>query len=305
MNAGAAARAGAAAALALACAAAAAGSSGLEYCDRAAAVAPREQDRLFRFAAIVRAELEAAGDASALLARSGRNLSRFGQRYSHAGVSLRASDNAPWSVRQLYYACDERAPRLFDQGIAGFVLGTDDAALGYVSIVLLPPAEARALARRALDNADALRLLGAEYSANAYAFGLRYQNCNQWVAELLALAWGGIEGGSGDARAAAQDWLRERDYAPTLFDADSLLLILARPFVPWVHVDDHPAADRARRHYRVSMPASIEAFVRDQVPEARRIELCHAGSRVVVHRGWDAIAEGCVPGDGDRVIELD
>ena len=35
----------------------------------------------------------------------------------------------------------------------------------------------------------ALALLGREYSANAYPFSPRYQNCNQWVAELLATAW--------------------------------------------------------------------------------------------------------------------
>ena len=53
------------------------------------------------------------------------DLSRFGVRYSHSGVSLKTGDNAPWSVRQLYYACDEERPRLYDQGLAGFVFGTE------------------------------------------------------------------------------------------------------------------------------------------------------------------------------------
>jgi hypothetical protein len=222
-------------------------------------------------------------------------------------------------VRQLYFACDERVPRLYDQGMAGFVAGTEDPALGYVSILLLPPRAAQALAQRALDNAASLRLLGAAYSANAYAFSDRYQNCNQWVAELLALAWGRLDddadglahdhaqdgSGSDAVRAAAQQWLKDAGYAPTVFDASSLLLTLARPFVPWVHGDDHPAADRAARRYEVSMPSSIEAFVHAQVPGAQRIELCHAGDRIVVHRGWDRVAEGCVAGEGDRVIGLD
>jgi len=293
-----------AALLALACAGASA--SSVAFCDRAThPLSARQHDRLLRFAAAVRAELEANDGASAIVARSGLDLERFGQRYSHAGVSLRMSENGPWSVRQLYFACDERVPRLYDQGVAGFVAGTEDPALGYVSIVLLPADPARALAQRALDNASSLSLLGAAYSANAYAFSERYQNCNQWVAELLAIAWGDLEAAEPETRRAAQRWLHDAGYAPTLFDASSLLLTIARPFVPWVHVDDHPAADRTARRYLVSMPASIEAFVRMQLPAAQRIELCHADDRIVVHRGWDPVAEGCVAGDGDRVSVLD
>ena len=265
----------------------------------------RQHDRLLRFAAVVRAELEAGSGASAIVARSGLDLERFGQRYSHAGVSLRTSENGRWSVRQLYFACDERVPRLYDQGVAGFVAGTEDALLGYVSIVLLPADAAQSLAQRALDNAASLGLLGAAYSANAYPFSERYQNCNQWLAELLALAWGDLDDAEADARRAAQRWLHDAGYAPTLFDASSLLLTIVRPFVPWVHVDDHPGADREARRYQVSMPASIEAFVRAQLPEAQRVEICHADDRVVVHRGWEPVAEGCIAGDGDRVIVLD
>ena len=293
-----------AALLALACAGASASSAA--FCDRGAhPLSARQQDRLLRFAAVVRAELEATDGASAIVARSGLDLERFGQRYSHAGVSVRASDNGPWSVRQLYFSCDERVPRLYDQGVAGFVAGTEDPALGYVTIVLLPPDSAQALAQRALDNVSSLGLLGAAYSANAYAFSERYQNCNQWVAELLALAWGDVDAAAPDARRAAQRWLRDAGYAPTLFDASSLLLTVARPFVPWVHDDDHPASDRTARRYLVSMPASIEAFVRAQLPAAQRIEICHAEDRIVVHRGWDPVAEACIAGDGDRMVVLD
>jgi len=297
-------RAVAAALLALACAGASA--SSIAFCDRATQpLSARQHDLLLRFAAVVRAELEATDRASAIVARSGLDLERFGQRYSHAGVSLRSSGNGPWSVRQLYFACDERVPRLYDQGMAGFVAGTEEAALGYVSIMLLPPDSAQTLAQRALDNASSLGLLGAAYSANAYPFSERYQNCNQWVAELLALAWGDLDAAEPDVRRVAQRWLHDAGYAPTLFDASSLLLTIARPFVPWVHVDDHPDADRTARRYLVSMPASIEAFVRAQLPGAQRIEICHADDRVVVHRGWDPVGEGCVAGEGDRVIVLD
>ena len=279
-------------------------SASFRVCDRDSQLTAAAQDRRLRFAAVVRQELEASGRTMAIVSRSGLDLQRFGIRYSHAGVSLKASDNTPWSVRQLYFACDEGRPRLYDQGLAGFFYGTDDPAIGYASILLLPPGDASAVERTALDKARALRLLAARYSANAYPYSLRYQNCNQWLMELLASAWGGLDDGD-DLRARAQAWLVDRRYAPSTIEVGSHWLMFAAAFVPWLHMDDHPEDDRYGLHFRISMPASIEAFVHQRVPGAERIELCHDERQVVVRRGWTPIAEGCKPGDGDRVIALD
>ncbi|HEY6512387.1 MAG TPA: DUF2145 domain-containing protein [Burkholderiaceae bacterium] len=275
-----------------------------QYCDRPTPPNARQQDRLLQFAAVIRRELEASGQDVALIARSGIDLARFNLRYSHAGVSLKASSNARWSVRQLYFACDEGRPRLYDQGLAGFVLGTDNPSVGYVSIVWLPRELAAPLERTALDNARALRLLAAEYSANAYPFSLRYQNCNQWVAELLATAWGNLDD-SDALRRHAQGWLMEQRYEPQPVEVGSHLLMFAGHFVPWIHYDDHPESDRYALRLRTSLPTSIEAFVQAQVPAARRIELCHDEQRVVIRRGWSSFGEGCRPGPADEVIALD
>jgi hypothetical protein len=275
----------------------------LQYCDHQAALSAVQKDTLFRFGAIIKTELETSGAQLALVARSGLDLSRFGLRYSHAGFSLKASPNTPWSVRQLYYACDEGRPRIFDQGLSGFLLGTDDPSIGYVSVVLMPAAEASEVEQAALDNARALRLLNTTYSANAYAWGLKYQNCNQWVVEMLATAWGRIDD-TDQPRALAQRWLAEHDYAPTRVEVGNRALIWASAFVPWLHSDDHPENDVAQLVYRISMPAAIESFVHNTVPGASRIEFCHTDRYVVVHRGWEPIAEGCAPGAQDTVITL-
>lgn len=298
-------------ALAAALGAGAAQAGSLRFCDRQTQLSIGQQDTLFRFGAVVKAELEASGQPLALVARSGLDLSWFGLRYSHAGISLQASPNGPWSVRQLYYACDEARPRIFDQGISGFLLGADSPEVGYLSLIFLPPEAGAAMQRAALSKPQALDLLAADYSANAHAYSLRYQNCNQWVVELMASAWGGVPlqdsgvaTGGDSPRAQAQRWLREQGYVPTTFDLLRPLMWVGA-FIPWLHSDDHPADDLAQAVYRVSMPASIERFVHAQVPGATRVELCHAGRRVVVHRGWDEIAEGCVPGEGDQVITLE
>ena len=276
----------------------------LRFCDRPAALSAGQQDTLFRFGAIVKEALDASGQGVALIARSGLDLSRFGMRYSHAGFSLQASPNSPWSVRQLYYACDEQKPRIYDQGLAGFLLGSDAPDIGYLSIVFVPAEAAAELERAALDDRQALALLGPAYSANAYPFSLRYQNCNQWVMELLAAARGHL-GDADNLRAESQRWLKETGYLPTLFEVNSRPLMWLGAFIPWLHGDDHSPEDIANSVYRVSMPASIEAFVRATVPGATRMEFCHTERQVVIRRGWEPIAEGCEPGPDDTVIALD
>ncbi|HEX8404997.1 MAG TPA: DUF2145 domain-containing protein [Duganella sp.] len=273
------------------------------FCDRAQPLTAAEQDRLLRFAAVLREELAGDGDSVALVSRSGLDLSRFGIRYSHASLAWRSEEGA-WSARQLYYACDESRPRIFDQGLAGFAMGTDDPKVGYLSIVRLPPESVLALRPALLDRPRVQNMLAAQYSANAYAYGTRYQNCNQWVMEMLAAGWGDLADGD-DLRERAQRWLREQQYAPEPVDVDSRLLMLASYFVPLVHLSDHPQPDLAAMKLHVSLPSTIETFVRARFPASERVELCHDERRIVIHRGWTPIADGCVPGEGDRIVLLD
>jgi len=290
--------------------ASAAASAGMPvFCERGKEVSAAEQDRVLRFAGTVKRELEASGAGVALIARAGLDLSRFDLLYSHAGVALKDADNA-WTVRQLYYACDESRPRLFDQGVAGFALGADAPGQGHVSLVFMDGEAAARLGQAARDKALALALLAGRYSANAYAFGTRYQNCNQWVAEILAGAWGGIDGrdggdGGDNPRAQAQSWLRDQGYSAGPVRVKSRWLMFAGQFVPLVHVDDHPLEDLYALSLRVSVPASIEDFVHRRSPQARRVELCHDTRRIVVHRGWEPIGTDCAPLPGDEVIPLD
>lgn len=264
-----------------------------------------QQDRLLRVAEIVRRELDGSDHRVALIARSGLNLQRLGIRYSHAGVSLKANADTPWAVRQLYYACEEGRPQLYDQGLAGFLFGTDNPAVGYISIVLLPETEGAALERAALDRPRALRLLAGRYSANAHAFSAKYQNCNQWLVELMASAWGGLDDDRDDLRERAQRWLADRGYVPYPIELGSRALMFAAGFVPWVHLDDHPPDDLFAMRFRTSLPASIEAFARSQAVGARRIELCHDERQVVIRSGWGSIGEGCRAAEGDRTVVLE
>lgn len=274
------------------------------FCEREDDITAAQQDRVLRFAGVVRQELERSGGKVALIARAGVDLSRFDLLYSHAGVALRDEADGAWAVRQLYYACDDARPHLFDQGISGFALGADAPSSGHVSLLFLPEQNATALERAARDKRLALALLAGKYSANAYAFGTLYQNCNQWVAELLAGAWGGVAGGGVHVREQAQDWLRAQGYVAGPVRVPGHLLMFAGQFVPLVHVNDHPVDDLNALALQVSVPASIEAFVRQRAPQTRRVEICHDEGRIVVRRGWEPLGAACEPGPDDEVTVI-
>lgn len=274
------------------------------FCERGKEVSAADQDRVLRFAGAVKKELEGSGERVALISRAGLDLSRFKLLYSHAGVALKDEAADAWTVRQLYYACDESRPRLFDQGVAGFALGADAPGRGHVSLVFLDDENGARLEQAARDKPLALSLLAGRYSANAYAFGTRYQNCNQWVAEILASAWGRLHEQQA-AREHAQSWLREQGYTAGPVKVPSHWLMFAGQFVPLLHVDDHPVDDIYALALHVSVPASIEDFVRRRAPQARRVELCHDARHIVVHRGWEPLGPECTPMPDDEVIPFD
>lgn len=303
-------------------AAAQSGSFGL--CERGTSVSASDQDLVLRFTAIVLRELQGSGARVALVSRAGTDLRRFGIRYSHAGMALLDNPEGAWAVRQLYYVCDESRPRLFDQGLGAFVLAGKATGTTFVSLVTLPEASGpaatdaapgqdlrpvRQLHDRLLDSPTALSLLSPSYSANAYAFGLQHQNCNQWVAEMMAAAWDPAFGRAlapQEDRRRAQAWLKSAGYQPTDIPVGSHGLMFIGQWVPLLHMDDHPLEDLYALRMRVSLPGALETFLRQQVPSARRVELCLRDRQVVVHRGWSSLGDDCQPVDPqDEVRTLD
>lgn len=297
--------------------AAASASQAATFCDRGGEVSATEQDRQLQVVAIARRALEASGALAALVSRSGTDLSRFHLQYSHSGIALKDSRNSPWSVRQLYYACDESQAKLYDQGLAGFLLSAGRTEPIRLSIVTLPERDGARLAARALDNRLALALLSPRYSASAYAFSTQYQNCNQWVAELMGFAWAPrddeaparLDGappveGRAPTRQQAQRWLKGLGYDPLPVVVPSHAIMFAAQFVPLIHSDDHPIDDLYAMRLKVSTPAALEAFAHRLVPDAQRVEFCATGSTIVVRRGWEPLPADCRAADGDEVLPL-
>ena len=66
-----------------------------QFCAGGKPQSAQQQDRVLQFAAAIRQALQASGEDVALIGRSGMDLSRFGLRYSHAGVLLRSEGEVP------------------------------------------------------------------------------------------------------------------------------------------------------------------------------------------------------------------
>lgn len=275
-------------------------------------------DRMLRLADAVRVVLaQHGGEHAALVSRSGLDLSRIGQRYSHAGVALAHSPSGRWAVRQLYYTCDEQRPHIYDQGLAGFVMGAEQGSASFVSVLLLPRQAAEPLAQQALQPRVANALVGEQYSANAHVQSLRYQNCNQWVAELLAYAWSnpmatpddGARQAAPDGappwqlRAQAQQAMQAQGYTASVIEPSPLVRLSAL-FIPWLHDRDHPADEVAAGRYHVSMPASLETWASQRWPTAQRVELCVTERQLVVRRGGAPLPDDCTASAGDAVTPL-
>ncbi|WP_199104018.1 DUF2145 domain-containing protein [Aquitalea sp. ASV11] len=281
----------------------AAAASSLMFCEQASQQSVARKSDLLLFSQQVRQLLDDSGHQAAIISRSGLDLERFHIRLSHAGISLRNNANSPWSVRQLYYACEEQRPHLYDQGLPGFLIDQPQGSNVYLSILLLPAKQEEQLVTAALDNKLSLQLLGGDYSANAYPFSTRYQNCNQWLVELLAHAWGQLPR-AGDGRKQAQDWLQQQGYRPDTVDVKHRYMVWAANVVPLVHNGDHPDSELAANRYQVSLPSAIEGFVRQQAAGTERIQVCLRGKTLVTHRGWDDMADDCQPAEGDTVQQL-
>ena len=230
------------------------------------------------------------GAPVALISRSGLNLKAIGHRYSHAGFMT-----GPASVRQLYYDCETAQPRVFDEGLAGFVKGVARDASPRFSVLWWPPEPARVLAGTVADEALATALLSPRYQAHAYTWSLHTQNCNQWLVELVAAAFGG-----GSSRAEAQQWLREQGYAGSNVQLPWVGWLVAAAVIPHLGLQHHPPEHLQALRLEVSLPAAVEAWVRRMWPQVERVEWCRRGDEVVVRRGWQPLDEHCTPQPGDE-----
>jgi len=180
--------------------------------------------------------LDASGARVVLLARAGQDLSKYGLRWSHAGIAYK-TDAGAWRVAHKLNQCGTAVAGLYRQGLGEFFLDDPwryEAAWSVPS----PMVQSQLMALLAAAPASGIgRLHTPAYSLVSHAWAVKYQQSNQWVIETLALA---MEPKTIADRGQAQAWLRFKGYEPTTLALGPLTRLGGRMSKANVAFDDHP-----------------------------------------------------------------
>lgn len=202
--------------------------------------------------------LDASGSDVAMVARQGQDLSKYGLKYSHAGLAFRSAPGQPWRIYELLNECGTADSALWVDGLANFFL-EDPFTLD--ALVIVPPPKMAAKLGEVLRDPAALHgFHGSRYNMVAYPFSTKYQNSNQWVLEVLASA------GASDVRIRtreqAQAWLKMTGYTPTEMRLGPLTRLGGRAFKANIAFDDHPSALRFSDRINAVTVDSMLTFLR-------------------------------------------
>lgn len=214
-------------------------------CDAEKPPSARTVERGLQLAERVHHALEAQHAANGahvvVLARAGQDLSRYGLTYSHFGLAYRTSltdGRAAWRVLHKLNHCGSAEAAIYRQGLGEFFL---DDPWRFEAAWVVPEASVQAkLAALIADPQRSVRLHHRPYSTVSYAWGVRYQQSNQWLLETLASA---MEPGIA-SRDRAQAWLRYQGYEPTTLKLGALTRLGGRVSRANVAFDDHPNEKR-------------------------------------------------------------
>lgn len=206
---------------------------------------------------------------SGLIARVGKDLSKYGLKYSHVAFFRRDPQSGQWRIFHLLNECGTQHMDLWEQGIGNFFA---DSLFRYDALILIPSQETQARIGHWLDSAKSMRkVFGNTYNMLAYPFSTQYQNSNQWVLEALANIL--LDASATPSREKAQQWLREKDYRPSTIELGAIARFAAKTFKGNIAFDDHPRDRRGAGHIDVVTVDSVASFIATALPEFRKIEV--------------------------------
>lgn len=221
--------------------------------------------RSFGLALKVREALDKSGAQVVILGRVGQDLSKYGLRYSHAGIIWRDHPDGRWLAVHELNECGTAVSTLYNQGLANFFA---DNLFAWDAMALIPSeAVQKRLVERLADGTGAA-FHHAKYNMVAYPFGTRYQNSNQWVLEVLAEA---LADQHFTGRGEAQQWLKDNGYTPTTLQVPALTRLGGRMFKANIAFEDHPSDRRMNGQIDTVTVESLAAFLTRKDPESRRL----------------------------------
>lgn len=210
--------------------------------------------------------LQQAQAETAIIARVGQDLSKFGLRYSHLGLVQKEADGRYTVLHELNECGSERSD-LYVEGLGNFFL---DDVLAFEVLILLPPPAVQQKLAGLMRGPLARQMHHKNYSMLAYVFDTEYQNSNQWGLELMAHA---LSDSPLTDRKSVQHWLKQQSFQPGVIEVGPLKRLGASVFKANVSFDDHPLKHRLKGQYQVVTVESVEQFLLQQQPTTQRMVL--------------------------------
>ena len=215
-----------------------------------------------QLSAQVRELLEEKKLTFALVGRAGIDLTEFGLVHSHVGVAWRDHPRGRWFTFHLLNRCGTGQSELVEQSLEDFY---DVELHSYDALVAAPSFPTQIRLQRAFFSPLAAQLHEREYNLIAHPFSTKFQNSNQWALEVLASAL--APQGSVSSRMAAQEWLQQEKFAPSLLTIGAARRAGARLFSPHVRFSDHTEDERMAQRYAIVSVRSVVDFLKSKDPD--------------------------------------
>lgn len=204
---------------------------------------------------------ENSGAELAIIARVGSDQSDRGLKYTHAGLVWRDHPKGPWTVVQELNECGTGRSDIFDQGLMQFFL---DDPFNYDVQVIVPTADLRRSLVAILANGDSRRVHEPRYSVISYPRSTLYQNSNEWVLEVIAMAQGRLRKQAILNRADAQRLHAALGYRGSRVEVGFFEQLFGGLFKSNVSFGDHPYKSSSEGRFEFVSVRSIREYLARQ-----------------------------------------
>lgn len=205
--------------------------------------------------------LENSGADLAIIARVGSDQSERGIKYTHAGLVWRDHPKGRWIVVQELNACGTGRSDIYDQGLMQFFL---DDPFNYDAQVIVPVEDLRRSLVAVLEIGDGLRVHEPRYSVISYPRSTRYQNSNEWVLEVIAMAQGRLRGLTILTRADAQKLHEALGFRGSRVHVSFFKQLFGGLFKSNVSFGDHPYKSSSEGRFEFVSVRSIREYLARQ-----------------------------------------
>ena len=229
-------------------------------------IGPDELRKAMQLGDKTRRIVEGAGAEVAIVGRIGSDLAQHGLRYSHMGALVRDHPQGRWTFVHVLNHCGRADSAVYNEGLANFFL---DDPFEYEAVVIVPSLAYQRRLARALLGPAATAMHEERYNMLAHPQSVTYQNSNQWLLELFAVAH--APEGSIATRAEAQAYLASRGYSADPIAVPAFKRLGARLFRANVRLDEHEAKGAYGVYETITVRSMVRFLERIDTPVAKRV----------------------------------